>query len=254
MEKAFRKIVLFLTVAMALTFFIPSLGACGEKKCSFCKNGELLNSDYYYQREISTTATCTKSGIKTIQCKSCNRTAEIESPALGHDFKITKDEATCLQNGNTYYACSRKGCDITKIEFSQASTSKHKWVKTNSKETIKYTYTDYQCSVCKKTKTEKNTINMGNKVKNTEEEFYYATAAAIRIVKTKLKYPSSAKFIKERLMEVHYNYSSYFIEGAVSAPNSFGVYTDFYFIVKTKIKVTGSKFTWYDYDCVLEEG
>lgn len=96
---------------------------------------------------------------------------------------------------------------------------------------------------------------MGIKLKNTEENFYYATGAAITIVKDELKYPSSAKFIKESLMEVHYNSSTnnYFIEGAVSAPNSFGVYTDFYFIVKTKIRVSGSKYTWYDYDCLLEE-
>lgn len=226
-----------------------------KKECSFCKNGTELTKNSWYGKELSTTATCTKNGKATIQCKYCERTVEIEVDMLGHDFKITKDESNCLKNGNTYYTCSRKNCGETKTEYSKASPSKHNWVVTYSKETVAYTYTDYKCSICNETKTEKTTVSMGYIIKNTEEEFYYATAAAIRIVKGQLKYPSSARFIKESQMEVHYNYSTsnYFIEGAVSAPNAFGVYTDFYFIVKTKIRVTGDKFTWYDYDCILEE-
>lgn len=126
---------------------------------------------------------------------------------------------------------------------------------TYSKETVNYEYKDYKCSTCEQTKTEKTKVSMGTKLKNTEERFYYATGAAVQIVKGELKYPASAKFIKESQMEVHYNSSTsnYYIEGAVSAPNAFGVYTNFYFIVKTKIRVSGSKYTWYDYDCLLEE-
>ena len=248
---------------LALILSIGMCFSCGgceyeeENTCIMCKDGTEIRTNHFWSfDEISTTATCTEDGTTTIRCAYCKKyTAEIETKALGHDYKITKDEATCLKDGNTYYACQRGNCSEEKVEFSKASQSKHKWVETYSKEDVKYKYTDYKCSICQKTKTDKTSVNMGYSIKNTEEEFYYATAAAIRIVKGQLKYPSSAKFIKESQMEVHYNYSTsnYFIEGAVSAPNAFGVYTDFYFIVKTKIRVTGDKFTWYDYDCLLEE-
>lgn len=244
-------IALMLVITFALCF---AFVGCGEKECYSCNNGELLNEKYYWKDELSTTATCTQAGTTTIQCIYCKRTAKIEVSALGHDYKVTKDEATCLQDGNTYYACSRKDCTSTKTEFSKASSAKHKWVVTYSKETVNYEYKDYKCSVCNQTKTEKTKVDMGTKLKSTEEKFYYATGAAVQIVKGELKYPASAKFIKESQMEVHHNYltSNYYIEGAVSAPNAFGVYTNYYFIVKTKIRVSGSKYTWYDYDCILD--
>lgn len=249
-----KKIICF-TLCVVCLFSCFIFSSC-EKECIYCNNGDDLNADYFGAEELSNTATCTQAGIKEIQCKYCERTAEIKVNALGHDFKITKDEATCLNDGNTYYACSRDNCGETKVEFSKASSAKHSWDKTYSKETVQYEFSDYKCSVCQKTKTEKTNVYMGISIKNTEEEFYYATGAALRIVKEKLKYPSSARFIKESQMEVHHNYSTenYYIEGAVSAPNAFGVYTDFYFIVKTKIRVSGDKITWHDYDCVLEEG
>jgi hypothetical protein len=249
-----KKIICF-TLCVVCLFSCFIFSSC-EKECIYCNNGADLSGETYLKKELSTTATCTKDGKTTYQCLFCDRTAEVETKALGHDFKITKDEATCLNDGNTYYTCSRDNCGETKVEFSKASKSKHSWVETYSKETIQYIYSDYKCSLCQETKTEKYNVNMGTSIKNTEEEFYYATGAALRIVKEKLKYPSSAKFIKESQMEVHHNYSTgyYYIEGAVSAPNAFGVYTDFYFIVKTKIRVSGDKITWHDYDCVLEEG
>lgn len=225
-----------------------------EKYCSWCDNDPSTLSRFS-RIEISTSATCSQGGVAIVKCKCCKRTAEISVPALGHDYKMIKDEATCLQSGNIYYACQRHGCSSQKTEFSIANPLNHRWILTESYETISYNQKKYECAICGKTKTEKTEVDMGKKLKNTQEEFYYATGAAIRIVKQKLKYPSSANFLKENLMEVHYNAFTgyYYVEGAVSAPNAFGVYTDFYFIVKTKIRVLGDKITWYDYDCVLEK-
>ncbi len=254
MKNLLKKLSPLFALVMALALCFSLIGC--DTNCPYCENDPTtLGKSSIWREELSTTATCTQDGITTIQCANCKRTTQIAVGALGHDWKITKDEATCLKAGNTYYSCNRDGCGETKNEWSEASPSKHKWVKTGSRETMTEIYTDYECSVCEETKTEKTKISMGSSIKNTQEEFYYATGAAIQIVKGQLKYPSSAKFIKESQMEVHKNYSGiYFIEGAVSAPNAFGVYTDFYFIVKTKIRVSGSKFTWYDFDCQLEEG
>lgn len=225
-----------------------------DTDCLKCGKVNIIGDNKTYYRQISTSATCTTDGVAYYICPKCYREFYAVEKALGHDYKITKDEATCQQDGNTYYACARKDCAVTKTEFSEASSSKHKWVETYSKETVQYEYTDYKCSVCNETKTTQAKVSMGTALKNTEEKFYYATGAAVQIVKGRLKYPSSAKFLDESKMIVHYNYATgnYFIEGAVSAPNAFGVYTDYYFIVKTKIRVSGDKFTWYDYDCVLE--
>lgn len=227
------------------------LSSCG-KDCIMCDNGEDI--DYY--DILSTTATCMRNGVGTVKCKYCSRTAEIEIKAFGHDFVVTKDEVTCSQDGNTYYTCQRENCGETKTVWSKANSSKHKWVQTYSTESIQYRYADYKCSICQETKTEKTSIYLGTSIESTDEYFWYATAAAIRIVKEQLKYPSNARFIKESQMEVRHNSATgyYYIEGAVSAPNAFGVYSNFYFIVKTKISVSGGKFTWYDYDCELEEG
>lgn len=224
-----------------------------DKKCFYCENGKNLYVNSFCVKELSTTATCENGGTSTIQCEYCKRTRKIEVDKLGHDFKITKIEVTCLQDGYVYYDCQRTGCTETKKELKNAGPLYHNWIETNSKETVQYVYTDYKCSICNETKNDKTKINMGHQIKDTEDEFWYATSAAIRIVKEKLKYPSSAKFIKESQMEVHYNWISYFIEGAVSAPNAFGVYTDYYFIVKTKIRVSSTQYTWYDYDCILEQ-
>lgn len=240
-------------IVLLQSFFLSSC----EEDCIMCENGERLGDRYYHHYEIlSTTANCTQKGMANIMCNYCNRTAEVELNALGHDFVITKDEVTCLQDGNTYYACQRENCGETKTVWSKANSAKHKWVQTYSTESIQYRYSDYKCSFCQETKTEKTTIYLGTSIKTTEEEFWYATEAAMRVVKEQLKYPSNARFIQESQMEVRYNSATgyYYIEGAVSAPNAFGVYSDFYFIVKTKIGVTGDKFTWYDYDCELEEG
>lgn len=251
------KTILSFVLVICILFSCAIFWGCEEEfiECFYCDNGADMKADYRSEK-LSTTATCTQSGTMTLKCKYCKRTAKIEVEALGHDFDIVKDEANCLMGGNTYYACSRKNCDETKTEWSKASPLKHEWIETYSKETVAYKYSDYRCFTCGETKTDKTKVDMGSSVKKTEEEFYYATGAAIKIVKEQLKYPSSSKFIKESQMEVHHNLwtGNYYIEGAVSAPNAFGVYTDFYFIVKTKIRVTGDKFTWYDYDCVLEEG
>lgn len=248
-----KKLVKRIAIIFATMYVLGVCVGC-EKYCSWCNNDpSTLTPESRY--ELSSTVTCLQDGVITVQCKYCKRTAEINVPALGHDYKMIKDEATCLQSGHTYYACQRYGCSSRKTLFSIASPSKHQWILTDSHKTISYNQKKYECAICGKTKTEKTEVDMGKKLKNTQEEFYYATGAAIRIVKQKLKYPSSANFLKENLMEVHYNAFTgyYYVEGAVSAPNAFGVYTDFYFIVKTKIRVLGDKITWYDYDCVLEK-
>lgn len=262
MKNFWKRFAIILSTTMYFAFCFIFVGCSNnteennteEKYCSWCDNAPSKLSRFS-RIEISTSATCSQGGVAIVQCECCKRTAEINVPALGHDYKIIKDEATCLQSGNIYYACQRYGCSSQKTEFSRANPLNHRWILTESHETISYNQKKYECAICGKTKTEKTEVDMGKKLKNTQEEFYYATGAAIRIVKQKLKYPSSANFIKENLMEVHYNAFTgyYYVEGAVSAPNAFGVYTDFYFIVKTQIRVLGDKITWYDYDCVLEK-
>lgn len=245
-----KKKIALITLIALLAVACIGFGGCETEPCSLCNDNP--QSLYNYLREfVSTTATCTSAGVATYTCPTCGKTFEEAQDALGHDYEVTKNEATCQKGGTIYYACSR--CGISKSEYSKASSSYHKWTLISSSETISVETKKYKCSLCDETKTETSKVSMGSKLSNTNEKFYYATAAAIRIVKGELKYPSNAKFLQESLMEVHYNSSTgnYFIEGAVSACNALGVYTDYYFIVKTKIKESGSKFTWYDYDCEL---
>ena len=251
-----KKLIWIFVISCSAIVFIYAFPKLYKNECIYCNNGEFLDLSPAAFTELSNTATCSQGGIRVAQCSHCSRKVEHEVSPLDHDFRVSKNESDCSNSGNVYYTCQRKDCNETKIEWSEADPSNHKYVKTYSHETITYEYAEYRCSICNVSKTENNKVNMGSSIKNTEEWFYYATGAAKRIVKEELKYPSSSRFLDESKMEVHFNHVTgfYYIEGAVSAPNAVGVYSDFYFIVKTKIAVIGDKIKWSDYDCELQEG
>ena len=126
-----------------------------DEECFYCENGKNLYVNSFCVKEVSTTATCENGGTSTIQCEYCKRTTKIEVDKLGHDFKTTKIEVTCLQDGYVYYDCQRTGCTETKKELKNAGPLYHNWIETNSKETVQYVYTDYKCSICNETKNNK---------------------------------------------------------------------------------------------------
>lgn len=73
--------------------------------------------------EVVTAATCIEDGSKkrTRTC-SCGEVEEETAviPALGHDWVLDNDTATCTEDGKKIYHCSHDGCKETKEEDSPA--------------------------------------------------------------------------------------------------------------------------------------
>lgn len=74
---------------------------------------------------VTTEATCTEKGVKTVTCSVCSTTRTEEIDALGHDFanSFTVDqEATCTEKGSKSKHCSR--CDA-KTDVTEIDTTNH---------------------------------------------------------------------------------------------------------------------------------
>ena len=66
---------------------------------------------------IETAATCTKAGLEKIICADCGELIEEKEIAIdpdNHDWELKSDTATCTEDGEKTYKCSR--CDETKTE------------------------------------------------------------------------------------------------------------------------------------------
>ncbi|MBQ7173225.1 MAG: hypothetical protein IJR88_03830 [Clostridia bacterium] len=103
---------------------------------------------------VTTTATCTTSGVKTFTCSRCKGTRTEEIPATGHDYKTSVVPQTCDEQGYTAHTCSRCG-DVYKDAYTDALG--HIW--NNGFVTTAATCTTpgvktFTCSRCNGTKTE----------------------------------------------------------------------------------------------------
>ena len=106
---------------------------------------------------ITTTATCTKKGVKTYTCTVCKGTKKEDIPATGHKNKVLKNarQATCAKagyTGDTY--C--KDCNAKLSSGKTIAKKAHTWdagkVTKKATCTVKGTKT-YTCKICKATKT-----------------------------------------------------------------------------------------------------
>lgn len=90
---------------------------------------------------------------------------------------------------------------------------------------------------------------------NTDEDFFYATSAAVEIVKDSLKYPSNSIFQEQRDMSVYYKSAQgiYTVQGYVLASNGFGVREEKDFTARFKLRFVdnGNRFTWYDVQLII---
>ncbi len=85
-----------------------------------CKNCEhktvtvLPASGHSFTEKVILNADCTVSGTVSYTC-ACGETYSLTTPALSHDYKSEKVDATCEAGGYTKYTCQREGCDDSYI-------------------------------------------------------------------------------------------------------------------------------------------
>ena len=107
--------------------------------------------------KITTTPTCTKTGVKQYTCTICSETKTEEIAALGHDYSsdwTIDTAAACETVGSKSHHCTR--CD-SKIDVTEIPASGHSW--NDGSITTEPTCTDegvktFTCNACGKTRTE----------------------------------------------------------------------------------------------------
>ena len=107
--------------------------------------------------KITTTPTCTKTGVKQYTCTNCSETKTEEIAALGHDYSsdwTIDTAAACETVGSKSHHCTR--CD-SKIDVTEIPASGHSW--NDGAITTEPTCTDegvktFTCNACGKTRTE----------------------------------------------------------------------------------------------------
>ena len=108
--------------------------------------------------KITTTPTCTKTGVKQYTCTICSETKTEEIAALGHDYSsdwTIDTAAACETVGSKSHHCTR--CDSKKDITEIPASGKHTW--TNGVITKPATIAEegvktYTCTVCGVTRTE----------------------------------------------------------------------------------------------------
>ena len=107
--------------------------------------------------KITTTPTCTKTGVKQYTCTICSETKTEEIAALGHDYSsdwTIDTAAACETVGSKSHHCTR--CD-SKKDITEIPASGHSW--NDGAITTEPTCTDegvktFTCNSCGKTRTE----------------------------------------------------------------------------------------------------
>ena len=107
--------------------------------------------------KITTTPTCTKTGVKQYTCTICRETKTEEIAALGHDYSsdwTIDTAAACETVGSKSHHCTR--CD-SKKDVTEIPASGHSW--NDGAITTEPTCTDegvktFTCNACGKTRTE----------------------------------------------------------------------------------------------------
>ena len=108
--------------------------------------------------KITTTPTCTKTGVKQYTCTICSETKTEEIAALGHDYSsdwTIDTAAACETVGSKSHHCTR--CDSKKDITEIPASGKHTWnngVITKPATIAKEGVKTYTCTVCGVTRTE----------------------------------------------------------------------------------------------------
>lgn len=108
--------------------------------------------------KITTTPTCTKTGVKQYTCTICSETKTEEIAALGHDYSsdwTIDTAATCETVGSKSHHCTR--CDSKKDITEIPASGKHTWnngVITKPATIAEEGVKTYTCTVCGVTRTE----------------------------------------------------------------------------------------------------
>ena len=134
--------------------------------------------------KITTTPTCTKTGVKQYTCTICSETKTEEIAALGHDYSsdwTIDTAAACETVGSKSHHCTR--CD-SKIDVTEIPASGHSW--NDGAITTEPTCTDegvktFTCNSCGKTRTEE-VAALGH---NYSSDWIIDTAAACETVGSK---------------------------------------------------------------------
>ena len=134
--------------------------------------------------KITTTPTCTKTGVKQYTCTICSETKTEEIAALGHDYSsdwTIDTAAACETVGSKSHHCTR--CD-SKIDVTEIPASGHSW--NDGSITTEPTCTDegvktFTCNSCGKTRTEE-VAALGH---NYSSDWTIDTAAACETVGSK---------------------------------------------------------------------
>ena len=134
--------------------------------------------------KITTTPTCTKTGVKQYTCTICSETKTEEIAALGHDYSsdwTIDTAAACETVGSKSHHCTR--CDRKK-DVTEIPASGHSW--NDGAITTEPTCTDegvktFTCNACGKTRTE-TVAALGH---NYSSDWTIDTAAACETVGSK---------------------------------------------------------------------
>lgn len=108
--------------------------------------------------KITTTPTCTKTGVKQYTCTICSETKTEEIAALGHDYSsdwTIDTAAACETVGSKSHHCTR--CDSKKDITEIPASGKHTWnngVITKPATIAEEGVKTYTCTVCGVTRTE----------------------------------------------------------------------------------------------------
>ena len=108
--------------------------------------------------KITTTPTCTKTGVKQYTCTICSETKTEEIAALGHDYSsdwTIDTAAACETVGSKSHHCTR--CDSKKDVTEIPASGKHTWnngVITKPATIAEEGVKTYTCTICGVTRTE----------------------------------------------------------------------------------------------------
>lgn len=122
MRKRFTPPVLALLIVLILFTAI----SCKDKACSHVWN----------DGEITTPATCTEKGLKTVKCSVCGKTETEEIAALGHSLVyevpgssgssvVSIIAPTCVTEGSYTMKCTRAGCTYSDTKTLEKDADVH---------------------------------------------------------------------------------------------------------------------------------
>lgn len=113
-------------MALLIVLILFTVTSCKDKACSHIWNDV----------EITTPATCTEKGSKTVKCSVCGKTETEEIAALGHSlvYEVTGSSGssvvsitapTCDTEGSYTMKCTRAGCTYSETKTLEKDADVH---------------------------------------------------------------------------------------------------------------------------------